>query len=451
MPDSSADPQPSASEQPAMPPSPAVRGEEAVTLPPPKVAGPVISVVPEPPGYEILEELGRGGMGVVYKARQKGLGRLVALKMVLVGGHAGPEELARFRAEAEAIARLQHPNIVQIYEVGEQDGLPFFSLEFCPGGSLEKELAGTPLQPREAAALAERLARAVATAHEQRIVHRDLKPANVLLADDGAPKITDFGLAKRLDTAGQTATGVAMGTPSYMAPEQAEGKKTVGPAADVYALGAMLYEFLTGRPPFRAATNFDTLLQVVGEEPVPVRQLQPKVPKDLETICQKCLQKEPARRYARAAALAEDLRRFRAGEPIAARPVGALGRGSRWCRRNPGVAGLAAALAVALTTGIVASTLFAVHAGHEAQAARTAREEAKREARAADDARDESRREALAVRRGAYNANMVLTQLAWEQHQVGRFLQLLREQPEDLRGFEWYYWQKQFQRGHTTF
>jgi WD40 repeat protein len=444
MPDSPADPLPTASEQPTLPPP--VPDAEAVTLAPSGEPAPAVSVVPQPPGYEILSELGRGGMGVVYKARQRSLGRTVALKMVLVGGHAGPEELARFRTEAEAIARLQHPNIVQIYEVNEHEGLPFLSLEFCPGGSLEKELAGTPLPPREAVALAERLARAVAAAHAKGVVHRDLKPANVLLAENGVPKITDFGLAKRLDAAGQTATGVAMGTPSYMAPEQAEGKKTVGPAADVYALGAMLYEFLTGRPPFRAATNFDTLLQVVGDEPVPVRQLQPKVPRDLETVCHKCLQKEPARRYAGAAALAEDLHRFRAGEPIRARPVGATERAWRWGKRNPALA----ALAAVLTAGVIVSTWLAFSARREAARADTKAEEAEREAQAAREARADAERKAQAARRGTYNANMLLTQLAWEQHQVDRFVQLLEEQPEDLRGFEWYYWHRKFHQGHIT-
>jgi WD40 repeat protein len=322
--------------------------------PPPAVTAPWPSV----PGYEIVAELGRGGMGVVYQALHLQLNRLVALKMILAGGHAGEDELARFRTEAEAIARLQHPHIVQIYEVGEQNGLPYFALEFCAGGSLTGKLDGTPLPPQEAARLVETLARAMHAAHEQHIVHRDLKPANVLLTSDGTPRITDFGLAKKLDSgSGQTASGAIMGTPSYMAPEQAGGKsKEVGPLADVYALGAILYECLTGRPPFKAANPMDTLFQVLSEEPVPVRQLQPKVPADLETIALKCLAKEPPRRYASAAALAEDLGRFLAGEPVRARPVGRLERGWRWCRRNPALAvagGLAlAALLVAVGLSI---------------------------------------------------------------------------------------------------
>src|SRR5580704_8898556 len=204
-------------------------------------------------------------MGVVYKARQTALQRIVALKMILGGGHASGADLDRFRTEAESIARLQHPHIVQIHEVGQHHGLPYFSLEFCAGGSLEKKLAGTPLQPREAATLVEKLSHAMQAAHDKGVIHRDLKPANVLLAGDGTPKITDFGLAKKLDEAGQTQTGAIMGTPSYMAPEQAEGKKDIGPPADIYALGAILYECLTVRPPFKAATSLDTIFQVVGD------------------------------------------------------------------------------------------------------------------------------------------------------------------------------------------
>jgi WD40 repeat protein/tRNA A-37 threonylcarbamoyl transferase component Bud32 len=307
------------------------------------------------PGYEILGELGRGGMGVVYKARQIKLNRLVALKMILAGGHAGEAELTRFRAEAEAIARLQHPHIVQVYEVGEHDGRPFFSLEFCPGGSLAKKLAGTPLPPREAARLVETLARAVQAAHQANVVHRDLNPANVLLAGDGTPKVTDFGLAKQMDQAGQTASNAVMGTPSYMAPEQAGGQsKAVGPAADLHALGAILYEVLTGRPPFKAATMMDTLVQVVADDPVPPTRLNAKVPRDLETICLKCLEKDPRKRYATAAALAEDLERFQAGEPILARPAGVAERALKWVRRRPMVAGLLAAVLLVSALGIAA-------------------------------------------------------------------------------------------------
>jgi serine/threonine-protein kinase len=344
------------------------------------------------PGYEILEELGRGGMGVVYKARQLGLNRLVALKMVLAGAHAAPAELERFRAEGEAVARLQHPHVVQVFEVGEQAGLPFYSLEFCEGGSLEKKLRGTPLPPKEAAALAEKLAHAVQAAHDRGVVHRDLKPANVLLTADGTPKVTDFGLAKLMDDATpRTRTGAVMGTPSYMAPEQAGGvTKAVGPAADVYALGAILYEFLTGRPPFRGETSLHTLGQVLTEEPVPPSRLNPRVPRDLETVCLKCLQKAPRARYASALELAEDLRRFQADEPIRAQPVGRLQRAYRWCRRNPRVAVLLAAVVGLLLLMTLGSTVAAVWIAG-------ARDEAEREKTDALAQRDRADRNAAAA------------------------------------------------------
>jgi serine/threonine protein kinase len=336
-------------------------GEEIVSclripLPPPEVFDPPPGPEVMPPcdfdkEYEILKELGRGGMGIVYLARQVSLNRRVALKMILAGTHAGEDERQRFRDEAEAVARLQHPNIVQVYEVGEADGHPFFSLEFCPGGSLAAKLSGTPLPPKEAAALVEQLARAVHHAHQRGIVHRDLKPANVLLAEDGTPKITDFGLAKRVEEgSGLTASGVIRGTPSYMAPEQAGGcGKRVGPAADVYALGAILYECLTGRPPFRAATMLDTLEQVRSQEAVKPRSLDAKVPRDLEVICLKCLHKEPHLRYTSALELAEDLNRYLKEIPILARPVGPLKKAWLWCRRKP-----AQAMLVAAVLGLVA-------------------------------------------------------------------------------------------------
>jgi WD40 repeat protein len=346
------------SEQATLPPA-APLGPEGVTLPHTPAPDGETPPLPQVPGYEVLSVLGRGGMGVVYQARQQGLGRLVALKMILHADHAGADQRQRFRAEAEAIARLQHPHIVQIFEVGEHHGHPFFSLEFCPGGSLEAKLRATPLPPREAAALVETLARAMHAAHQAGVIHRDLKPANVLLAADGSPRVTDFGLAKKLDEAGQTQSGAVMGTPSYMAPEQASGQsKAIGPGTDVYALGALLYDCLTGRPPFRAATVMDTLTQVMSSDPAPPSRLNPKVPRDLETICLKCLQKKPERRYATAEALAEDLRRFLSGEPIRARPVGPVERTWKWVRRRPVTAALIGASALALAALLAVIVTF---------------------------------------------------------------------------------------------
>ncbi|HYT88518.1 MAG TPA: serine/threonine-protein kinase [Gemmataceae bacterium] len=289
---------------------------------------------PEVEGFEILGTLGAGGMGVVYKARQTRLGRLVALKVIRAGPYADPQNLSRFRTEAEATARLQHPNIVQVYEVGEHQGRPYLVLEFVGRGNLAEQLDGTPLPPRRAAELVLALARAMAHAHERGVLHRDLKPANVLLAEDGTPKIADFGLAKRLDAdRGQTRTGEILGTPSYMAPEQAEGRvRDLGPATDIYALGAILYELLTGRPPFKGASMLDTLEQVRTHEPVAPTALQPTVPGDLETICLKCLQKEATHRYPSAEALARDLQCFLAGEPISARSLTGLERLTRTIR-----------------------------------------------------------------------------------------------------------------------
>ncbi len=328
------------------------------------------------PGYEILGEIARGGMGVVFKARQAGLNRDVAIKMILAGAWATATEVARFRAEAEAAAALRHPNIVQIYEVGEHNGLPYFSLEFMEGGSLAKKLDHTPQPARPAAELVEIVARAVHVAHQHGIIHRDLKPANVLLTGDGLPKITDFGLARRLEgDSNQTRTGDLLGTPGYMAPEQAAAKPgTVGPAADVYALGAILYEMLTGRPPFQAETPWDVLTQVLSADPVPPRRLQPKVPADLETICLKCLEKEPSKRYASAAALADDLGRFLADRPIRARPAGAAERLWRWRRRNPVLSLLTGLTALAMAAAVVLSVSFAFY---QAQTAEDLRQEQK--------------------------------------------------------------------------
>jgi tetratricopeptide (TPR) repeat protein len=339
----------------AAPPGPAPPAPGADTVRPDGPPGRP-PIPPAPPAvigdYEILGELGRGGMGVVYQARQVPLNRLVALKMVLAGEHAGPEDLARFLAEAEVVAALQHPHIVQIFEVGRHAGLPFFALEYLEGGSLKDKLRGAPLPPREAAQLVQTLAGAVQAAHERGIIHRDLKPGNVLLAADGTPKVTDFGLARRVEGGGGlTQSGAIVGTPGYMAPEQAAGGgKTVGRRADVYALGAVLYECLTGRPPFKGATPLDTVLQALREEPVPPRRLQPNVPADLETICLTCLRKEPDRRYPSAHDLADDLRRFRGGEPIRARPSSPWEKARKWARRKPAAAALIAVSGLALLT-----------------------------------------------------------------------------------------------------
>src|SRR5262245_42558131 len=317
----------------------------------PTTKRPVGQMYLTPPGYEVLAILGRGGMGIVYKAKQLGLNRVVALKMILSGAHASLEERARFQAEAEAVGNIHHPGIVQVYQSGTHEGMPFLAMEFCPGGSLSERLKGTPLPPAEAARLVEALARAVESAHQRGIIHRDLKPGNVLLDQKGDPKISDFGLAKRLQREDATVTGSVMGTPSYMSPEQARGEK-VGPAADVYSLGATLYECLTGLPPFRAASRDETLRQMMETEPVPVRTLQPKTPRDLETICLKCLQKEPGHRYESAAALADDLGRFLRHEPIVARPVGAVERLVKWVRRRPTLAALWLAIVFLLGTSL---------------------------------------------------------------------------------------------------
>ena len=298
--------------------------------------------LPRISGYDVEALLGRGGMGVIYKARHRRLNRLVALKMLIAGAYAGPPERARFQREAEAVASLRHANIVAVYDVGDHEGCPYFTMELLEGGSLAQALAGTPQPARQAAALLIALAEAMQVAHQAGIVHRDLKPANILLTAEGTLKVADFGLARPFEGGpALTLSGARIGTPSYMAPEQVSGKSgTIGPAADIYALGAVLYEMLTGRPPFRGETAAETERQVIHDEPVSPSRLNTKVPRDLETICLKCLSKEPQRRYASAAALADDLRRFGEGRPIQARPVGWGERSWRWCRRNPTAAAL---------------------------------------------------------------------------------------------------------------
>ncbi len=311
------------------------------------------SVLPAIDGYELLDVLGRGGMGVVYKARDLRLGRTVAIKTIAEAQHATSDQLGRFLAEAEVVARLQHPHIIQIHAIGEHQERPYFSLEYAAGGSLAQSLTAGPMGAGPAAELVATLAHAVHAAHRGGIVHRDLKPSNILLTADDIPKIADFGLAKLVgDDSARTLSGEALGTPSYMAPEQAEGRsKEVGPAADVYALGAILYHALVGRPPFLGDSAIETLKLVVSADVVPPRRQRPGVPRDLETICLKCLEKEPRKRYATALALADDLERFRAGRPIAARPVGTIGRLWRHSRRNPVLSSSLAALALTFALG----------------------------------------------------------------------------------------------------
>lgn len=428
-----------------MPPPPP-RPLPASTLFTVEMSSPPAGELPQLPGYEVLRELGRGGMGVVYLARDRKLLRLVALKMILGGPQSGFEERARFRVEAETVARLQHPHIVQIFEVGEWNGQPYFALEYLDGGSLAKQL-GRPLPMATAVQLGQTLALAVQYAHDCGVIHRDLKPANVLMSTGGdaqsalgrrmsakdsevgppaIPKITDFGLAKRLDAeSGATQTGSILGTPNYMSPEQAAGRaREIGPATDTYALGAILYELLTGRPPFLGSTPMETVLHVIHDEPASPRLLNPGMPRDLETICLKCLRKEPAKRYASAGAMAEDLRRFAEGRPILARPVGALERGWRLTLRNPIAALLAGAFLASLLVGIVVATYFAVQSARRAE--------------------KNLEMKKIAERR-LYLARMNLGSRAWEEGQVVRVLELLdKTRPEgtggiDLRGFEWHY------------
>jgi len=299
--------------------------------------------------YELLGRVARGGMGVIYKARQICLNRIVAVKMMLPGLLVSEAEASRFQNEAEVIANLRHPNIVAVHEVGAHDGQRYFSMDYVEGQSLAAVVRDHPLPARTAGRYVKVIAEAIHYAHQQGILHRDLKPSNVLLDKAGNPRITDFGLAKRLASDSRlTTTGTVLGTPSYMPPEQADGKsRRLGPASDVYSIGAILYELLTGRPPFQAATPLDTILLVINTEPIAPRMLNPKLSRDLETICLKCLEKDPRWRYQSAQDLADDLDRYLKREPIKARRINLLNRGWRWCRRNPWQTTAAAALILA--------------------------------------------------------------------------------------------------------
>lgn len=434
--------------------------------------------------YELLAEIARGGMGVVYRARQVRLNRIVALKMILAGQLAGKADVQRFHTEAEAAARLDHPGIVPIHEVGEHEGQHFFTMGFVEGGSLASRLLEGPFAPREAALLVQQIAAAVQYSHELGVIHRDLKPANILLDRAGQPRITDFGLAKSThNDSGLTASGQVMGTPSYMPPEQAAGLiSEIGSAADVYSLGAILYEMLVGRPPFRAATLLETLVQVRSQEPVAPSRLQPGLHRDLETICLKCLQKESAKRYESAAAMADDLGRFIDGEPIAARPVSQVERAWRWAKRKPALAGLMASVAVLIVAVVVVPSVLAVRlnvarkeSDHNAGEARQNQKTAEANAIAAETQRQEAVKQAgiakaqekiaseekvraekgeQSARRRYYAAQMNLAGQAAAQGHLGRVLELLESQrprfdEEDLRSFEWYHlWQVCF-RGQT--
>jgi WD40 repeat protein/tRNA A-37 threonylcarbamoyl transferase component Bud32 len=370
--------------------------------------------------YELLQPIAHGAMGMVYRARHKKLNRIVALKTILNGQLASEMEVRRFHSEAEAAAQLDHSGIVPIYEVGMHQGQHYFSMALVEGGSLAELVKDGPLPPREAARLVRQVAEAVDYAHHRGIIHRDLKPSNILVDQDGRPKVSDFGLAKQVfGDSHLTQTGQAVGTPSYMPPEQAAGKlNAIGPASDVYSLGAVLYRLVTGRPPFEAASMMETLKQVLEQEPVSPRQLNADVPRDLETICLKCLQKAQEKRYGSALALGEDLGRYLAGEPIKARPVGRIERLVRWCGRNRTVAALLAGIALSLVAGIIATSAFAVRASHKAHEAT--------EAKLVGDHR-------------LYDAEINLIYQVWKDADVGEVEKRLQALEPAFRGFEWDY------------
>ena len=331
--------------------------------------------------YELIECIARGDMGIVYRARQVSLNREVAVKILLDQVFASPEELARFRAEAAAAAALRHPNVVAVHEIGEADGRRFYSMDFVAGKDLAALTRDGPLDPRQAAELTRKIAEAIAHTHQRGILHRDLKPSNVLVDAAGEPHVTDFGLAKRIqpplpekpspDSAKLTLSGQIVGTPGYMSPEQAATRKDIGPATDIYSLGALFFHLLTGRAPFLGPTPTAVLRQVEELEPIAPMLLNPQVPADLQTICLKCINKEPSRRYASAAELAADLGRFLRNEPIQARPTGSVERAVRWSRRHPGIAGMSGAIALLLIVVAIGSLVYSrrIEAGRRAEAA----------------------------------------------------------------------------------
>ncbi len=387
--------------------------------------------------YQLVEEIAHGGMGIVYRAWDTKAQRYVALKMIRSGEFASEADVQRFRKEAEAAAQLDHPGIVPIYRVDQQEGHSYYVMALIEGGSLTARVRKSPLPPRQAANLMQQVTQAVAFAHGRGIIHRDLKPGNILLAKDGQPKITDFGLAKIIqDDSHLTMTGQVLGTPAYMAPEQAAGNsQAVGPAADLYSLGATFYFLLTGRPPFQAASSTETMRQLLDQEPVSPRQLNRAIDRDLETICLKCLQKEPGKRYASADALVADLGHWLAGEPIAARPVGNLERLWRWCKRNRLVASLLAGIALSLIVGTAVSIAFALQARDEARRANAGEQLARAQEQKAEEARQLSEGR-------LYVSNIQLAHEEWKQGLIGSVEQRLEKLEPALCGFEWDYLQR---------